>query len=322
MLNIIEYSNNIYGSEDIKEDSYFENKISEAIGRLIKKGNDKFAIYPMGVWGRYVFRYLNDIIGLKNIVLVDDNLSSITDNIISFEEYCNQRNDHHLLLASNKVDIYEIIRGKVFSNLSKWEYTDLFPLKPLFRKDSRIISLELASREIYKYGIQGNVAEVGVYRGYFASYINHFFPDRMLYLFDTFCGFDEKDIKIEKEREFSEFKEHSCFLDTDEMIVYDKMENKDKCIFKKGYFPDTTSDVDINETFCFVHLDTDLYLPTLNGLRFFYSKLVKGGYIFVHDFNGVAQGVRNAVKEFCDENRIGYVCLPDSVIKGSIVITK
>ena len=100
------------------------------------------------------------------------------------------------------------------------------------------------------------------------------------------------------------------------------MENKDKCIFKKGYFPDTTSDVDINETFCFVHLDTDLYLPTLNGLRFFYPKLVKGGYIFVHDFNGVAQGVRNAVKEFCDENRIGYVCLPDSVIKGSIVITK
>ena len=226
------------------------------------------------------------------------------------------------MIASNRVEIYQEIRNKVINNLSKSEYTDLFPIKPLFRQDSRIISLELASREIYKYGIKGNVAEVGVYRGYFASYINHFFPDRMFYLFDTFCGFDRRDIKIEKERQFSEFKEHSCFLDTNEMVVYDKMEYKDRCIFKKGYFPDTTEDIDKNETFCFVHLDTDLYLPTLNGLRFFYPRLVKGGYIFVHDFNGVAQGVRNAVKEFCDENRIGYVCLPDSIIKGSIVITK
>ena len=322
MLNVIEYSNNIYGSEDIKEDAYFEHKIGESIAQIIKNGKNKIAIYPMGVWGRYVFRYLKDIIGIKSIILVDDNLSSISDNIISFEEYCKQRKDYFLLLASNRVDIYESIRNKVTERLSNREYKDLFPIKPLFRKDSRIISLELASREIYKYGIQGNVAEVGVYRGYFASFINHFFPDRVLYLFDTFCGFDKRDIEIEKERQFSEFKEHSCFLDTDEMVVYDKMEYKDRCVLKKGYFPDTTYDVDPNEMFCFVHLDTDLYLPTLNGLRFFYPRLTRGGFIFVHDFNGVAQGVRHAVKEFCDENGIGYVCLPDSVIKGSNVITK
>ena len=72
MLNIIEYTNNIYGSEDIKEDSYFEDKINETILRLIQTGKEKIAIYPMGVWGRYVFRYLKDIIGVSDIILVDD----------------------------------------------------------------------------------------------------------------------------------------------------------------------------------------------------------------------------------------------------------
>lgn len=137
--------------------------------RLIQTGKDKIAIYPMGVWGRYVFRYLKDIIGVSDIILVDDNLSNISDNIISFASYGKKKEEYYLLIASNRVEIYQEIRNKVINDLSKSEYADLLPIKPLFRQDSRIISLELASREIYKYGIKGNVAEVGVYRGYFAS---------------------------------------------------------------------------------------------------------------------------------------------------------
>ena len=43
----------------------------------------------------------------------------------------------------------------------------------------------------------------GVFRGEFASKINKCFPNSKLYLFDTFEGFDERDVKIELDRKFS-----------------------------------------------------------------------------------------------------------------------
>jgi O-methyltransferase len=61
----------------------------------------------------------------------------------------------------------------------------------------RLSSLELAAYEIYANNIKGNVAELGVFRGDFAKFINMSFPDRKLYLFDTFEGFDKKDIEVE-----------------------------------------------------------------------------------------------------------------------------
>ena len=39
-----------------------------------------------------------------------------------------------------------------------------------------------------------SVAEGGVFRGDFAKYINKVFPDSKLYLFDTFEGFDSRDV--------------------------------------------------------------------------------------------------------------------------------
>lgn len=50
----------------------------------------------------------------------------------------------------------------------------------------RLATLELVSYEINSKNIKGNVAELGVYKGKFARYINKMFPDRNLYLFDTF----------------------------------------------------------------------------------------------------------------------------------------
>jgi O-methyltransferase len=58
----------------------------------------------------------------------------------------------------------------------------------------RLSTLELISFEIVKKDLKGNVAELGVYKGKFARYLNHFFPDRKLYLFDTFEGFDNRDV--------------------------------------------------------------------------------------------------------------------------------
>ena len=191
----------------------------------------------------------------------------------------------------------------------------------LFYNTPREATLELMSREIYRYGIEGSVAELGVYRGDFASLINHYFPDRKLYLFDTFEGFDERDAEVDRQRNFSPAVQQ---FDTSVEIVMSKMEHPDNCIIRKGWFPETTEGID--DKFCFVNLDADLYQPMKAGLEFFYPRLVHGGVIILHDFNNIDapqfdyKGVRQAVKEFCDANNIGYVCLSD--VCGSVVIVK
>src|ERR1041385_1300392 len=54
----------------------------------------------------------------------------------------------------------------------------------------RYAALELCSNEIKANNLQGDVAEVGVYKGEFAKRLNQLFPAKKLYLFDTFEGFD------------------------------------------------------------------------------------------------------------------------------------
>lgn len=181
----------------------------------------------------------------------------------------------------------------------------------------RLATLELVSHEIKKKGLEGNVAELGVYKGKFARYLNQYFPDRTLYLFDTFEGFDKRDIEKEKQNRFSLGDQD--FSDTSVEAVLQKMMYPAQCKPVKGFFPESAKDID--DRFVLVSLDTDLYEPIYNGLRFFYPRLAAGGYIFVHDFNNEAyKGVRDAVERFCQEQKINFLPIPD--LGGTVVITK
>lgn len=182
----------------------------------------------------------------------------------------------------------------------------------------RVASLRLLAYEINEAEIEGSVAELGVYRGDFAKYINEFFPDRKLFLFDTFNGFADKDIIKEVENGYSSGKED--FSDTNVETVLKRMVNPQICVIKKGWFPQTTEGME-NERFVFVSLDADLYEPIYEGLSFFYPRLVEGGSIFIHDFNNPDyKGVSVAVKKFCREQKIPYFCIADNA--GSVVILK
>jgi O-methyltransferase len=163
----------------------------------------------------------------------------------------------------------------------------------------RFSSLELIAHEIHENDIKGAVAELGVFRGDFAKEINAAFPERKLYLFDTFEGFDEKDLVCENRNKYSKSKK-GYFSDTSVDFVLSRMPHSEKCIIKKGFFPDSA--VNINEQFAFVSIDCDLFDPCLAGLRFFWAKLGGGGYIFVHEYNYTRfRGAREAVKRFLIE---------------------
>lgn len=150
-------------------------------------------------------------------------------------------------------------------------------------------------------GLEGACAECGVFQGDFARVMNSCFKNRRLYLFDTFEGFNEKDISVETGCSYSEAKVND-YAGTSVELVMSKMAYPDQVSVRKGYFPQSAQD--ITERFCFVNLDLDLYLPTLEGLRWLAGQMVPGGVVLVHDyFSDNFRGVSAAVNEFITEYR-------------------
>jgi len=181
----------------------------------------------------------------------------------------------------------------------------------------RLSTLELVANEINISKLDGNVAELGVYKGKFARYINQYFPDRKLYLFDTFKGFDETDVQSEIKNTYSTGTQD--FSNTSVEKVLTIMPFPKQCIVKQGFFPATA--VGLEDEFVFVSIDADLFDPIYNGLNYFYPRLKKGGYIFIHDYNNdLYKGAKEAVKKFCSENNVARLPLPDS--GGTAIISK
>ena len=173
--------------------------------------------------------------------------------------------------------------------------------------------------EIKHRNIRGSVAEVGVFKGHFSVKMNELLPDRKLYLYDTFEGFDERDVGLQpdvKNRSWYEWIQNESKQD---LISYIKkwLPHAEQVVFRKGYFPDTTKwDTDL--TFCLVSIDVDIYRPTLSALEFFYPRLMPGGYIFIHD--GQYDGIQQAIREYetihgllpivpiCDQSMSYIIC--------------
>lgn len=180
-----------------------------------------------------------------------------------------------------------------------------------FLKPRRTFLQSLAS-VLNEYEQEASVAEGGVYEGDFAKWINTCFPSRTLHLFDTFEGFDERDIPTELENGFSKAAA-GHLAGTSVELVMGKMPHPELCRIHKGYFPDSAAGV--GGRFCFVNLDFDLYNPTYGGLCFFRDKMTENGVILVHDYFGGYKGVRAAVDRFVTEcgGRLGKYPIGDGV---------
>jgi hypothetical protein len=198
-------------------------------------------------------------------------------------------------------------------------WPDTHPELPPAQDDyCRMMSLRLAADRIVDHGVPGSIAELGVYRGELASILNRLFPERKLYLFDTFEGFSANDLVGGEEKNHSKAAAGD-FQDTNVDLVLSRMTYPDKVFVRKGYFPETTDGLE--DTFAFVSLDVDLYKPTAAGLNYFYPRLSPGGYIFVHDYNNQRyRGVRTAVDEFATAAGAPVVPLPD--LAGTAILTK
>lgn len=189
----------------------------------------------------------------------------------------------------------------------------------------RVSILRRLSYRIRSLGIAGAVADVGCYRGDISWQLNALFPDRKLYLFDTFTGYDPRDVAKEKELGCSKAETGGQYAFQDPKTQIKKLKERlphaDLAEIKEGRFPDTAEELE-EETFAFAYLDAQLYLPTYAGIEFFFPRMARGGVIMLNGLEDSRfKGVRRAVEDL--EQKYGaFLLIPAGDLTGTALIVR
>jgi len=277
----------------------------------------KVIIFGAGGQGRRIYNELANKPQIEVVGFVDNNKEKQGGEIFGISilspEHIAQMEYDKIYIASMYA---EDIENQLFSmGIESFQIETFQPQSVQLR----IEWLRAFSEILNARNIPGDVAEAGVFRGDFAKYINLFFPNRILHLFDTFEGFSDKDIACET---FESAASTGNYSNTSIQIVKDKLPHPELARIYPGYFPESAIALKSDYSYCFVNLDMDLYLPTFRGLKFFWDKMSLGGVILVHDFFGEEYpNVRKAVFDF--EAELGHAISILPIGDGlSVAITK
>jgi hypothetical protein len=214
------------------------------------------------------------------------------------------RPDFHYIF-DELADYADLFKGWTAGNVTN-NAGDLTRFYGLFRNVEQVLSE----------GVQGDLAELGVYRGNSARLLPVLAKrtKRRLFLFDTFSGFDRHNLHGPDSDKKVAFQDTS--LDRVKRLV--KLDN---VVYVPGLFPDSIPTVALPERFAVVHLDCDLYEPTRAGLEYFYPRMPAGGLLIAHDYGSDHwPGVRVAVDEFLSQRPERPILLPDK--SGTVLIRK
>jgi tetratricopeptide (TPR) repeat protein len=181
----------------------------------------------------------------------------------------------------------------------------------------RVKTLELCCRRLES--VPGAAAELGVYRGGFARCINALLPGRKLYLFDTFEGFESSEAAREMHTGHLSAGVEAAHKNTSLNKVMSLMPHPGSVQPMPGFFPDSLNGLE--DSFALVSLDADLEESTLAGLEYFVPRMVKGGYIFLHDYDSHSfHGVRKALERYESNHGVKFCALPLCDVNGTLVL--
>lgn len=156
--------------------------------------------------------------------------------------------------------------------------------------------------------LPGAVAECGSYVGVAAWFIANELPDAEFYLFDSFEGLSDPTGKDVVSAGVQQWKKGD--LAVTEQELHANLHEFSKIHVMKGWIPDRFLEV-AHEQFKFVHVDVDLYQPTLESLSFFYDRLVSGGVIVMDDYGFEnCPGAYAAANEFMADKSETIIHLP------------
>ncbi len=141
--------------------------------------------------------------------------------------------------------------------------------------------------------IEGDMAEVGVYRGGTAKVLLEIASScgKSVHLFDTFSGMPETD----PERDFLL---QGWLGETSEKEVRNLLSEYGNAYIYPGLFPRTAEGLN-GKMFSFVHVDVDIYQSVKDCSDYFYPRLKIGGAIVYDDYGWwTCPGAKLAVDEY------------------------
>jgi len=192
---------------------------------------------------------------------------------------------------------------------SKWflaPYLNVAQRQPIVQTGDpvRYGTVGLALEQLLKESVPGSLAECGVFKGVMSRFIHRNIPDRTLYLFDTFAGFDVRDSDTHGDHRFK---------DTSVEGVLAFIGDSDNIKIRKGYFPQTAVGLE-NERFSFVMIDFDKYEPTIEALKFFFPRVNTGGFVFIHDYSSPESdwACSRALNQFLVDKKEKPIMIPDA----------
>lgn len=138
--------------------------------------------------------------------------------------------------------------------------------------------------------VEGDTAECGVFEGASSWLICRL--GRTHHLFDSFKGLSNP---LPEDGSYW----MSGLLAAGKDIVSTNLKPfADQLVFHKGWIPDRFTDVH-DCRFAFVHIDVDLYQPTLASIAFFYPRLIQGAILLCDDYAfGSCPGATKAINEY------------------------
>jgi O-methyltransferase len=169
----------------------------------------------------------------------------------------------------------------------------------------------------------GDYIELGTHRGLTAKLIWKLMdPAKQLLCFDTFEGFTDQDVKVEKQVYPSAWTAGGFAPTSPEEAARNINDGRPAANLKmvKGWFPDSFAGYE-DRAWRFVHIDMDLYQPIKVAMEKLWPRVVAGGVMVVHDYGCYAfPGARKAVDEFATAS--GEVPLPMGDRWGSVILAK
>jgi hypothetical protein len=169
--------------------------------------------------------------------------------------------------------------------------------------------------------VEGDTAECGVYSGSTSWLISRYSQSskwqRTHFGFDSFSGLSEPG-----DRDGDYWQKGSLSYPREK--VERNLADLERVILKEGWIPERFNDDDIvNRRFSFVHIDVDLYQPTLDSVRFFYPRLQPGGILLCDDYgSSFCPGATRAIDEHlqaCPEKMLSLSGGGGFFIKGTAV---
>jgi hypothetical protein len=185
-------------------------------------------------------------------------------------------------------------RGYIVMNFREPQRRSVLDLVANVRRETQLEIGDIDAWQLYHAvqraeKVEGDLAEVGVYKGGSAKVICEARGKKPLHLFDTFEGIpavEAIDAPLFQKGGFAGSLEEVRHVLRGYRDVH----------FHPGWFP-ATGEAVRDRRFSFVNLDVDTYRSTRDAIEFFYPRLSPGGQILSHDYT-FAPGVKKAFDEF------------------------